>query len=50
MKKILAVLALCLMMAQTAMAQSVVVDGFGTDESAARKDAARMAVESVAGT
>lgn len=50
MKKILAVLALCLMMAQTAMAQSVVVDGFGTDESAARKDAARMAVESVAGS
>ena len=50
MKKILAVLALCLMMVQTAMAQSVVVDGFGTDESAARKDAARMAVESVAGT
>ena len=49
MKKILVVLALCLMMAQTAMAQSVVVDGFGTDESAARKDAARMAVESVAG-
>ncbi len=50
MKKILVVLALCLMMVQTAMAQSVVVDGFGTDESAARKDAARMAVESVAGT
>ena len=50
MKKMLVLFAMCLMMAQTAFAQAVVVDGFGVDENAASRDAARQAVESVTGT
>ena len=37
-------------MSATAAAQSVVVDGYGTDERSALKDASRTAVEEVAGT
>ncbi len=43
-------LAAVFMMSATAAAQSVVVDGFGTDERSALKNASRTAVEEVAGT
>ena len=50
MKRLLILLAAWLMLVQTAAAQTVAVDGYGVDENAARRDAARQAVEQVAGT
>ena len=50
MKRLLVVFSVWLMLVQTAAAQSVTVDGYGVDENAARRDAARQAVEQVAGT
>lgn len=49
MKKFLIALALCMAMVQTAFAQTVTVDGVGVDRDSAMRDAARMAVEQVAG-
>ena len=49
MKKILMVLILCLALTQTALAQTVTVDGVGVDRDSAMRDAARTAVEQVAG-
>lgn len=49
MKKILIALCLCMAMMQTAFAQTVTVDGVGIDRDAAMRDAARTAVEQVAG-
>ena len=49
MKKLLIVLALCMAMVQTAFAQTVTVEGVGVDRDSAMRDAARMAVEQVAG-
>ncbi|MFV0635298.1 hypothetical protein [Mitsuokella sp. WILCCON 0060] len=49
-QKSLLTLAAVFMMSATAAAQSVVVDGYGTDERSALKDASRAAVEEVAGT
>ena len=49
MKKLLIALALCMAMVQTAFAQTVTVEGVGVDRDSAMRDAARMAVEQVAG-
>ena len=49
MKKFLIALALCMAMVQTAFAQTVTVDGVGVDRDSAMRDAARTAVEQVAG-
>ena len=49
MKKILIVFCLCMAMAGTALAQTVTVDGVGLDRDSAIRDAARTAVEQVAG-
>ena len=49
MKKILIALFLCMAIAQTALAQTVTVDGVGVDRDSAMRDAARTAVEQVAG-
>ena len=49
MKKILIALCLCMAMAQSAFAQTVIVDGVGIDRDSAMRDAARTAVEQIAG-
>ena len=49
MKKLFIALCLALAMVQTAFAQTGIVDGVGVDRDAAMRDAARMAVEQVAG-
>ena len=49
MKKILIALCLCMAMAQSAFAQTVIVDGVGVDRDSAMRDAARTAVEQIAG-
>ena len=49
MKKLLIAFALCMAMVQTAFAQTVTVEGVGVDRDSAMRDAARMAVEQVAG-
>ncbi len=49
MKRIFIAMCLFLLMGQTAMAQSVVVEGAGLDRDSALRDAARAAVEQVAG-
>ena len=50
MKKLLIALCLSLAMVQTAFAQTVTVDGVGVDRDSAMRDAARVAVEQVAGS
>jgi len=49
MKKIFIALCLCMAMAQSAFAQTVIVDGVGIDRDSAMRDAARTAVEQIAG-
>ncbi|WP_315444702.1 hypothetical protein [uncultured Selenomonas sp.] len=49
MKKIFIALCLCMAMAQSAFAQTVIVDGVGVDRDSATRDAARTAVEQIAG-
>ena len=49
MKKIFIALCLCMAMAQSAFAQTVIVDGVGVDRDSAMRDAARTAVEQIAG-
>ena len=49
MKKFLIALVLCMAMMQTAFAQTVTVDGVGVDRDSAIRDAARTAVEQIAG-
>ena len=49
MKKFFIALCLCMAMAQSAFAQTVIVDGVGVDRDSAMRDAARTAVEQIAG-
>ena len=49
-KRVFAAVCLCLLMGHSALAQSVVVEGVGLDRDSAIRDAARAAVEQVAGT
>lgn len=50
MKRILLVVCVCFLIGRTVLAQSVVVEGVGIDRDSALRDAARAAVEQVAGT